>query len=222
MRNGEVCRLFDRITLRMGHLYKIVAILALILLVVGIYRKSHELERADFGFDLPAVAATNASAPVVSPSGVLVATRPSHALDAVPNEQAWAQAIDDVLRDANSDVNDKSRRMLQMLPHLPPVLQAEAAQHLVNFATDSTPENVVEPLLNVKTGDSAQGVLLLGLLQRADTIRLPALLRIARNRDHPKHGDALRYLHFLLETTDPADSAAWESRIDARLKPSVN
>jgi hypothetical protein len=204
----------------MRHLYKVVALLALLLLVVGIYRKSTELERSDLGFDLPVAAAvaTDSSSSVVTPSGLLGAARPARALNTVPSEAAWSQAIDTVLRD-NSDATEKSRRMLQMLPHLPPALQAEAAQHLVNFATDSTCENVVEPLLNTKTDHSAQAVLLIGLLQRADKIRLPALLQIARNPEHAKHPDALRYLHFLLESDDPADSAAWEARIESRLKP---
>ena len=202
----------------MRHLYKVVAILALLVLVVGIYRKSTELERSDLGFDLPVAAATNSPSPLVNPSASLTASRSTHALNAAPSEEAWSQVIDTVLRD-NSDVAEKSRRMLQMLPHLPAALQAEAAQHLVNFATDSAPENVVEPLLNASTDRSAQGVLLLGLLQRADKIRLPALLQIARNPEHAKHTDALRYLHFLLESDDPADSAAWEARIEARLKP---
>ena len=202
----------------MRHLYKVVAILALLVLMVGIYRRSTELDRSDLGFDLPVAAATNSPSPLVSPSASLTSSRPTHALNAEPSEEAWSRAIDTVLRD-NSDVAEKSRRMLQMLPHLPPALRAEAAQHLVNFATDSAPENVVEPLLNASTDHSAQGVLLLGLLQRADKIRLPALLRIARNPEHAKQADALRYLHFLLESDDPADSAAWEARIEARLKP---
>lgn len=202
----------------MRHLYKVVAILALLVLVVGIYRKSTELERSDLGFDLPVAAATNSPSPRINPSASLTASRPTQVLNSVPSEEAWSQVIDTVLRD-NSDVREKSRRLLEMLPHLPATLQAEAAQHLVNFATDSAPENVVEPLLNASTDHSAQGVLLLGLLQRADKIRLPALLQIARNREHAKHADALRYLHFLLENDDPADSAAWEARIAARLKP---
>jgi hypothetical protein len=202
----------------MRHLYKVVAILALLVLVVGIYRKSTDLERSDLGFDLPVAAATNSPSPLINPSASLTASRSTHALNAAPSEEAWSQVIDTVLRD-NSDAREKSRRMLQMLPHLQAALQAEAAQHLVNFATDSAPENVVEPLLNASTDHSAQGVLLLGLLQRADKIRLPALLQIARNSEHAKHADALRYLHFLLESDDPADSAAWEARIEARLKP---
>src|SRR5687767_15019795 len=155
----------------MRHLYKVVAILALLVLVVGIYRQSTDLERSDLGFDLPVAAATNSPSPLVTPSTSLTASRSTHALNAAPSEEAWSQVIDTVLRD-NSEVAEKSRRMLQMLPHLPVALQAEGAQHLVNFATDSAPENVVEPLLNARIDHSAQAVLLLGLLQRADKIRL--------------------------------------------------
>ena len=101
----------------MRHLYKVVAILALLVLVVGIYRKSTELERSDLGFDLPVAAATNSPSPLVNPSASLTASRSTHALNATPSEEAWSQVIDTVLRD-NSDVTEKSRRMLQMLPRV--------------------------------------------------------------------------------------------------------
>jgi hypothetical protein len=77
----------------------------------------------------------------------------------------------------------------------------------------------VEPLLDPRIDRSALGVLLLGLLQRADKIRLPTLLQIARNPEHAKCAEALQYLHFLLDSDDPPDSAAWEARIEARLRP---
>jgi hypothetical protein len=204
----------------MRPLYKAVVILALLVLVVSIYRQSTDLERADLGFDLPVAAATN------SPSEVLgAAARPLTAAatrdltTAQPTEEVWAEAIDTVLRDSATDVASKSRRMLALLPQLPPALQAEAAQHLVNLATDSAPGTVVEPLLDPRIDRSALGVLLLGLLQRADKIRLPTLLQIARNPEHAKCAEALQYLHFLLDSDDPPDSAAWEARIEARLRP---
>jgi hypothetical protein len=203
----------------MRHLYKAVAILALLVLVVGIYRKSTDLERADLGFDLPVAAATNSPAELRDPAARVATSVPLREVgNAASSEDSWAEAIDTVLRDT-TDVTAKSRRMLELLPHLPPALQAEAAQHLVNFATDTAPGTVVEPLLDSKIDRSAHAVLLLGLLQRADKIRLPTLLQIARNPEHAKCADALQYLHFLLESDDPADSAAWEPRIEARLRP---
>lgn len=205
----------------MRHLHKVVALLAILVLVAGIYRKSAELERSDLGFDLEVAAATGSPSPVVARSAALGASRAEDGPNVALSEEAWSQAIDTVLRD-NSDIIEKSRRMRQMLAHLPPALQAEAAQHLVSFATDSTPEDIVEPLLKTNTHPSAQSVLLLGLLQRGDKIRLPALLRIARTPEHTRRIDALLYLQFLLESDGPADSAAWEARIEARLKRPSN
>jgi hypothetical protein len=199
----------------MRHLYKIVALLALLLLMLGIYRKSTDVEQTDPGSDLPVNAATRPATPRVTSTATLTPTRSPQPQDA-PSEEAWIEAVDTVLR-GNLDVNAKSRRMIQLFPQLPPSLQPEAAQHLVNFATDAAPESVTEPLLLTNVDDSALGVLLLGLLQRGDKIRLPVLLQIARNPEHPKCGDALHYLRFLLESEDPADSAAWEARIEARL-----
>lgn len=171
-----------------------IAIVALLALVVALFGKSWKLEWAEFGFDLPVAAATTTSRPKLN-----------------------AEAMEAVLHE-NASAAEKSRRIVELLPQLPTVRQAEAAQHLVSFATDATPEGVVEPLLDTNTYHRAHGVLIFGLLQRADRIRLPALLKVARNPDHSKCDEALRYLQFLLQSDEPADSDALEAMIEARVK----
>jgi hypothetical protein len=173
-------------------LCKAFAVVVLLVLVAVVLGKSWNLEWAEFGFDLP-VAAASAS----------------------PQTRSGT-AIDSLLRE-NLEGAERSRRMQELLPQLPAAQQVEAAHHLVTFATDAAPESVVEPLLNTNTHRWTYGVLMLGLLQRADRIRLPALLEIARNPEHPKSEEAAQYLQFLLEGDDATNSRTWDAKIEARL-----
>lgn len=200
------------------HPCNVLAIIALLLLVLGVYRKAAQVDDVGWGADLPvsAAATTNRTAAFVNRAGTLTATRPASALHAPPSDEAWSAAIDAILRD-EGQVNDKAKRMGQLFHHLPASLQTECAQHLVNFATDATPDPILEPLLSENSNATAQGVLLLGLLQRADKIRLPVLLKIAGNPNHPRTGEALQYLQFLLEADHGLDWDRWQEAIRKRL-----
>jgi hypothetical protein len=199
----------------MRHLYKLLPILAVLILMRGIYRKAHQIDTDSdrvLAAEVPVGVTSRQSnhKPPLEPKGV-------EAKPVIP-ESAWAGAIDSVLRDM-SDPGEKSRRLLELLPHLPAALQPEAAQHLVNLATDATPDVLLNPLHDLTVAPAAHAILLLGLLQRADHVRLPTLLDLARNPEHPKSAQALEYLHFLLESDHGTDWLKWEQLIAARLKP---
>jgi hypothetical protein len=205
------------------HPCNVLAIIALLLLIVGVYRKSAQVDDAGWGADLPVSAATitsNRAAAFLKRSGTLTATRPASALHSQPSTEAWSQAIDTILHE-DGDASEKAKRMSQLYSHLPAELQTECAQHLVNFSTDNSPEPLLEPLLSEKGDATAQGVLLLGLLQRADKVRLPVLLKIAANPNHPRTGEALQYLQFLLEADHGLDWDRWLEAIQRRLAEST-
>lgn len=204
------------------HPCNVLAIIALLLLIVGVYRKSAQIDDPGWGADLPVSAATttNAAAAFLNRAGTLTATRPASTLHTQPSTEAWSSAMDTILSD-DTEVNDKAKRMAQLYSHLPAELQTECAQHLVNFSTDDSPEALLEPLLSEKGNATAQGVLLLGLLQRADKIRLPVLLKIASNPNHPRTNEALQYLEFLLEADHGLDWARWEEAVQKRISESA-
>jgi hypothetical protein len=207
------------------HPCNVLAIIALLLLIVGVYRKSAQVDDPGWGVDLPVSAATmtttsNRAAPILNRSGTLTATRPASALHTQPSAEAWSQAIDTILHE-DGDVTEKAKRMSQLYSHLPAELQTECAQHLVNFSTDTSPEPLLEPLLSEKGNATAQGVLLLGLLQRTDKIRLPVLLKIASNANHPHTSEALQYLQFLLEADHGLDWDRWAEAVHKRIAESA-
>lgn len=201
----------------MRHLCKLAAILVLLLIIVGIYRKAHQVD-----VDSDTVRAAEFPTTVMNPRGKSGSHFRSQGMDGgssttIP-ETAWAGAIDAILRDM-SDPTEKSRRFLELLPRLPAALQPEAAQHLVNLVTDDTPRLLIDPLQDLTIDPSAHAVLLLGLLQRADRVRLPALLDLARHAEHPKSAQALEYLCFVLESDHGTDWRKWEESIATRLSP---
>src|SRR5258705_5383580 len=204
----------------MRHLYKLVPILALLLLIVGVYRKAHQVD-----LDSDTVRAAEFSTDTLNPRAKAQRRLRPQGVEAAGStipESAWAGAIDSVLRDMTSP-GEKSQRLLELLPRLPAALQPEAAQHLVNLATDDMPRVLVDPLQDLSIDSAAHSVLLLGLLRRSDHVRLPALLNLARNAEHPKSAQALEYLCFVLESDHGTDWRKWEQSIAARLKlPSVN
>jgi len=205
------------------HPCNVLAIIALLLLIVGVYRKSTQVDDPGWGADLTVSAATmtsNRAAPFLNRAGTLTATRPASALHTQPSREAWSQAIDAILHE-DGDVSEKAKRMSQLYSHLPADLQTECAQHLVNFSTDASPEPLLEPLLSEKGDATAQGVLLLGLLQRADSVRLPVLLKIASNPNHPRTSEALQYLQFLLETDHGLDWDRWQEAVQRRIAESA-
>jgi len=205
------------------HPCNVLAIIALLLLIVGVYRKSAQVDDPGWGADLPVSAATmatsNRAGQFLNRSGTMTATRPAGALHTQPSTEAWLQAIDTILHQ-DGDASEKGKRMSQLYSHLPAELQTECAQHLVNFSTDTSPEPLLEPLLSEKANATAQSVLLLGLLQRADKVRLPALLKIASNPNHPRTGEALQYLQFLLEADHGLDWDRWQEAIQRRIAES--
>ncbi len=205
------------------HPCNVLAIIALLLLIVGVYRKSAQVDDPGWGIDLPVSAATttsNRAAAFLNRSGTLTAIRPASALHTAPSTEAWSQAIDTILHE-DGDASEKAKRMSQLYSHLPEKLQTECAQHLVNFSTDASPEPLIEPLLGEKANATAQGVLLLGLLQRVDKVRLPVLLKIASNPNHPLTGEALQYLQFLLEADHGLDWDRWQEAVQRRLADSA-
>jgi len=205
------------------HPCNVLAIIALLLLIVGVYRKSAQVDDPGWGVDLPVNAATttsNRAAQFLNRSGTLTATRPASALHTQPSTEAWSQAIDTILHE-DGDVSEKAKRMSQLYSHLPAELQTECAQHLVNCSTDTAPEPLLEPLMSEKGNAAAQGVLLLGLLQRTDKVRLPVLLKIASNANHPRTGEALQYLQFLLEADHGLDWDRWQEAVQRRIAESA-
>jgi hypothetical protein len=163
-----------------------------------------------------APAAVQASAPEPAPSVSEAApVKRSSRLD--EGGADWEQSLDDILL-GDDDENGKADKILALIPRAPAEAQQELAQHLVNMVQDDHYDGTAEMLTNATTPADVSDVLMNDLLNRNNALKLPLLLAIARNDDHPLKAQALDLLGLLTQEDDGTNWDQWSSTIDTWLQ----
>lgn len=127
-------------------------------------------------------------------------------------EEPWQRELDEVLT-TEGEPEQKADRLLKLLPNLKEEAQVEISQHLVNFVMDDHYLPLGNILTNASTSEAVASVLMTDLLNRNDNLKLPILLSLARNENHPKHTDAKDLLELYLQENHGDDWAQWESSV---------
>ena len=96
----------------------------------------------------------------------------------------WEGKVDETLGSTNSD-RDKARQMLEMFPQLPADGQEEVAKHLSNLVPDQDYGLMRAYLTNAALPAAVLEVLFGDVLNRPNSLKLPALLDVARTPQHP-------------------------------------
>jgi len=130
---------------------------------------------------------------------------------------AWEDKVDDILGSASSDP-DKARQMLEMFPQLPADGQEEVARHLSNLLPDQDYGLMHTYLTNAALPEEVLDVLLEDVLNRPNSLKLPALLGVARTPQHPKAAEAKDFLELFLEEDYANDWDKWQSKMEEWLK----
>jgi hypothetical protein len=141
---------------------------------------------------------------------------PTPAAPATP--ATWEEARDEVLKSGESATN-KAEILLAWLPRLSGDNQAEAARHLVNLLGDDHFVTAGNYLTNAQAPEAVQRLLMADLLNRPDHVKLPLFLAIARSQGHPRAEEARNLLVALMPEDLNTNWEAWETAIQARLKP---
>jgi len=129
----------------------------------------------------------------------------------------WEEKVDQILGgDAKED--DKAKQMLDMFPRLPEEGQVEVAQHLSNLLPDQDFASLTKYITNSSTPGPVLDVLMSGLLNRPNSIKLPTLLEVARMEQNPKANDARELLQLFLEENYGTDWARWQEKLTQWLK----
>jgi hypothetical protein len=153
---------------------------------------------------------SNASAPRVKrPKPVL--------LPPPPENMEWEQQLDDVLL-ADSDPNTKADRILALIPTAPTNAQVELSQHLVNMVQDDHYDGAAQLLTNPATPSEVSTVLMNDLLNRNNTLKLPMLLAVARDDNHPLKDQAKEMLELLIQQDDGTNWDQWSASINTWLQ----
>jgi hypothetical protein len=108
--------------------------------------------------------------------------------------------------------------MLEMFPRLPEAGQVEVAQHLSNLLPDQDYPALSQYLTNAATAEPVLEVLMGGLLNRPNGLKLPLLLDIAREPQNPKAKEAHELLALFLEADYGQDWAQWQAKIQQWLQ----
>ena len=133
------------------------------------------------------------------------------------DSEVWENKIDTILT-ADTDDLQKAKKILELLPQLPEEGQEEAAEHLANLLPDDQYAAARQLLTNVKTSEPVLDALMSDLLNRPNELKLPLLLEMARNAEHPKAEEAKEFLELYLEKDYGADWGQWEQAMKAWLK----
>jgi hypothetical protein len=130
---------------------------------------------------------------------------------------AWEDKVDEILGSTSSDP-DKAKQMLEMFPQLSAAGQEEVAQHLSNLMPDQDYGLMQAYLTNAALPEEVLDVLLGDVLNRPNSLKLPALLAVARTPQHPKAAEAKDFLELFLEEDYGNDWEKWQGSMEQWLK----
>jgi hypothetical protein len=171
--------------------------------------------------NLPQVAAPpTPEAKAVAAAAHRPAATPTDAAATAPTPQYatdWEQKLDDILL-ADVDSNTKADRILALIPTAPPDAQVELSQHLVNMVQDDHYDGAAQLLTNAVTPSAVSTVLMNDLLNRNNTLKLPMLLAVAENNDHPLKDQAREMLELLLQQDNGNNWDQWSTAINTWLQ----
>jgi hypothetical protein len=129
----------------------------------------------------------------------------------------WEDKVDEILGSASPEP-EKARQMLAMFPKLPADGQEEVARHLSNLLPDQDYGLMRGYLTDASLPADVLDVLLDDALNRPNSLKLPALLEVARSAQHPKAAEARDFLELLLEEDYGEDWGKWQAKMEEWLK----
>jgi hypothetical protein len=129
----------------------------------------------------------------------------------------WEEKIEEILGSAQPDA-DKAGTMLELFPRLPEDGQVEVSQHLSNLLPDASYSALGQYLTNSSTPEPVLDVLMGGLLNRPNSVKLPWLLEVARQYENPKAQQAKDLLGIFLEEDNGKDWSRWHVKLDQWLR----
>lgn len=160
---------------------------------------------------------TNPPARVAAHFGHMPGRGPSAPAEPPQENKEWEKQLDDVLL-SDTDPNTKADKILALIPTAPAAAQVELSQHLVNMVQDDHYDGAAQLLTNSTTPVGVSTVLMNDLLNRTATLKLPMLLAVARDNDHPLNGQARDMLELLLQEDNGTNWDQWGASINTWLQ----
>jgi hypothetical protein len=129
----------------------------------------------------------------------------------------WEQKIEQALR-ADLGETETAQLLINLLPTIPGEGQVEAAQHISNLLLDKDYNRVLPLVKNPRLSQDVLDVFVSDLLNRTDSVKLPTLLEIAKQPNHPHQAEAISDLQIFLDQDHGNDWNKWDGSVKAYLK----
>jgi len=129
----------------------------------------------------------------------------------------WSVKLDDILG-ADTDEAKKADLLLAMWKTLPEEGQVETMQHISNLLEDERFPLLVQTFTNVTTPEAVLDIIMSDALNRPNSMKLPALLDVAKTPNHPKAEEAREILEVFVDENHGDDWAKWDSAVKKWLK----
>lgn len=136
---------------------------------------------------------------------------------ASPPISDWEDKIHDVLS-LEAAPSEVGKKFLELLPHLPSEGRIAALEHAANLLADADYEPMGKLFTDPKISEDEIEILMRDVLNRANAIKLPLLLQVARTPDHLKAGEAREILEVFLGEDYGQEWDKWQSKLDEFLK----
>jgi hypothetical protein len=173
-------------------------------------------------------ATTSRITPIVGKTSPPVQARQATVITRAPNENPttakvmplvpdWDDKINDILG-PEGDEKEKSKKLIELFPQLPPDGQVEVAHHLSNLVADEDYAPLSNFVTNSALPEAVLDVFVEDVFNRPNAIKLPLLLDIAQDPQHPRAGEAKDVLELFLEEDFGNDWTKWHAKMDQWLK----
>lgn len=150
---------------------------------------------------------------------LLTAENPETTLPA-PTEPAvpWDEKLDAILRPADVPESVKATNLLALFARLSGEPQEEVARHMVNLLSDEQFPAAAPWLVNTNTPEPVLSILMNDLLNRAEELKLPLFLEVARVEGHPNAEEARSYLEVYVDHDYGTNWEEWAKAVEKHLK----
>ena len=129
----------------------------------------------------------------------------------------WEAKVDETLQ-SGAEPAEIGKRLLALLPQMPPAGQLETIKHLANLTADDAYAPLGKLLCDPQTDAEKLEVLMADVMSRPNHLKLPLLLEVASHPEHPKAAEAKELLEFHLHNDYGTDWKVWQEKLGEWLR----
>jgi hypothetical protein len=132
--------------------------------------------------------------------------------DTAGADPAWEERMMEILA-SNQDDTNKAAQLLELFPRVPEAGQVEVVQTLAPLVADEDYAALAQMMQNTNLPAPVLDALMVDLLDRPQSIKLPLLVELMRDSDHPKTAEAKDTLRIYFEEDYGTNWGVWHQKV---------